>query len=69
MTSGIIAPSLLACDFARLAEEVEAVEEGGRRLASSRRDGRAVRAQHHFRCARGRCDQRKWRPNRLTPTS
>ena len=29
MTSGIIAPSLLACDFARLAEEVEAVERAG----------------------------------------
>ena len=29
MTSGLIAPTLLACDFARLAEEVEAVERAG----------------------------------------
>ena len=27
--SGIIAPSLLSCDFARLAEEIEAVEQAG----------------------------------------
>ncbi len=29
MTSGIIAPSLLACDFSRIAEEVAAVEQAG----------------------------------------
>jgi len=29
MTSGLIAPSLLACDFSRIAQEVAAVEEAG----------------------------------------
>ncbi len=42
-----IAPSILSADFGRLAEEIRAVEQAGRRLHPRRRDGRAVRAEHH----------------------
>ena len=45
----LIAPSILASDFAKLGEEVRAVDAAGRRLDPSRRHGRPFRAQHHVR--------------------
>ena len=60
-TKTIIAPSVLAADFSRLGEEVEAVDGGRRRLDPSRRDGRAFRSQHHLRAA---ADQGDPRPHR-----
>ena len=45
----IIAPSILAADFARLGEEVRAVDAGRRRLDPCRCHGRPFRAQHLHR--------------------
>ena len=47
-----IAPSILAADFAKLGEEVRAIDAGRRRLDPSRRDGRALRAEHLLRARR-----------------
>ncbi len=52
----IIAPSILSADFAKLGEEVRASRGGRRRLDPRRRDGRALRAQHHHRPGGGEGD-------------
>ena len=57
----LIAPSILAADFARLADEAAAVDR--RRLAARRRDGQPLRAEPDDRAAGG------GKPARSTPTS
>ena len=42
----LIAPSILSADFARLGEEVRAIDAAGVRLGARRRHGRPLRAQH-----------------------
>ena len=53
MAAPLISPSILSADFARLGEEVRAIDEAGRRLDPHRRDGRAFRAQPDDRPGRG----------------
>ena len=48
----LIAPSILAADFAKLGDEVRAVDAGRRRLDPSRCDGRAFRAEYFLRPGR-----------------
>ena len=45
----IIAPSILSADFAKLGEEVRAIDQRRLRLDSCRRDGRPFRAEYHHR--------------------
>ena len=45
----LVTPSLLNCDFARMAEELEALREAGRGRRPPRRDGRPLRAEPQLR--------------------
>jgi hypothetical protein len=52
----LVAPSILAADFARLGDEVRAVDQAGAGLDPSRRDGRPFCAEHLVRPGRYRGD-------------
>ena len=43
-----IAPSILSADFARIVEQMQAVERGGAIVRAHRRDGRTLRSQHNL---------------------
>ena len=50
----LVAPSLLACDFAQLGEEIRRVEQAGAKRAAPGHHGRPLRAQPELRPAGGR---------------